>query len=314
MPKEIIVGEELIKIDPHNPQQLIKASIHSSSWKETIFEGGIGEFRDMLYRDNIITARTDKGWFFSKTNGISWFTEDEWRKQSELYANLAEQKTTWMSHLMRDYIMRNTELVSQKDPSLGEWLKEESPGYVELVELKTGEETETLLMETVKVLCQSEWKEVLFIHPMDQSEKVNQVIYEHYAKGEMLRKRKLLDRVINRSYLFPSFGFNPLFHFEHLMRISKMAYDVKTVILHDLSLFFKKDQSEDYTESVLQLLCEISEMMKIRLIVVINYEALKDIQLIRKVETFRHPFVERFNPVFSDNQEHGTHPNIQPKD
>jgi hypothetical protein len=81
MPIEVIIGEEIICVD-NSPERLIRTSIYRGARRTVIFAGGIGKFQDLLFKDQVLIARTDEGWFFSKDTGISWENEETWKREN----------------------------------------------------------------------------------------------------------------------------------------------------------------------------------------------------------------------------------------
>lgn len=299
MPKRVIIGQEIICID-HSPNKLIKTSISRGAKNEIIFDGGIGKFHDLLYKDNVLIARTDEGWFFSKDNGISWKNEDAWKLENPDFFKEKDDDYIFMNSALRDLVNQQPALINTNDPLLVDWLQEEVYSRVEILEIKDHNEDALLRSAVLKTLSENKFERLLYIFGNESKEFIAESIYKLHADGQLLRKRRLLDKVINESILLQGYDLTNLYSFERTLVRFKTQFDIKTVLIADMYKFFEKDKSPDFIESTLNLLCEICYQLNIRIIVVLNVDRLDEIQGSILPRTFRDPFCERFKIVIQN--------------
>lgn len=299
MPERIIIENAIICID-HPPEKLIKTSISRGAKNEIIFNGGIGRFHDLLYKENVLIARTDEGWFFSKDNGISWENEETWKRENPEYFNEKDDDYIFMKSALRDLVNQQPALINNNDPTLLDWLQEEVYSRVEILEIKDHNEDALFRSAVLKILSENKFERLLYIFGNESKEFIAESIYKLHADGQLLRKRRLLDKVINESIFLQGYDLTNLYNFERTLMRFKTQFDIKTVLISDMYKFFEKDKSPDFIESTLNLLCETCYQLNIRIIVVVNIDRLHEIQESILPRTFRDPFSERFELVIQD--------------
>ncbi len=302
MPEKVIIGEEIIEID-RNSEKLTKKSIFKGGRDTIVFEGGIGKFLDLLYRDGVLIARTDKDWYFSKDAGRNWINKDEWKEENPEFFHESETNISFMKRYVEKLIEQKPELTNSDDPSLHDWLSEETYCRIELLEVTNQQESDLFNSGLLKVLSENKLEELLYIFPKEQEQTISLNAYHLHAKNELFRKRKLIDKIINESYFLPDFGISNLYQFELSLQRYKMQFDIKTVLISDVFMFFVKDKSDDFIESTIRLLCEICYCLNIRIIVVINLDRLSELQGSILLRSFRHPFCERFKLVVENESD-----------
>ena len=301
MPKRVLIGEEIICID-HSSKKLVKTSIRNGVKKEVICEGGIGLFHDLLIRDDAIIARTDEGWFFSKDLGLSWKNEDAWKLENPDFFKEKEDDYFYMKSALRDLVNLQPALINTNDPLLADWLEKEVYSRVEIFEVKDQNEDALLRSSILQSLSEHKFDRLLYILGNETKDNIAESIYKLHANGQLLPKRRLLDKVINESILLHGYDLTNLYNFERTLMRFKTQFDIKIVLISDMYKFFEKDNSPDFIESTLNLLCEICYQLNVRIIVVLNLDRLHEIQESILSKTFRDPYCERFNIVIlSDN-------------
>ncbi len=299
MPERIIIENAIICID-HPPEKLIKTSISRGAKNEIIFNGGIGKFHDLLYKDNLLIARTNEGWFFSKDSGLSWKNEDAWKFENPDFFKEKDDDYIFMKSALRDLVNQQPALINTNDPLLVDWLQEEVYSRVEILEVKDQNEDTLLRSSILQTLSEHKFERFLYILGNETNENIAESIYKLHADGQLLRKRRLLDKVINESILLQGYDLTNLYNFERTLMRFKTQFDIKTVLISDMYKFFEKDKSPDFIESTLNLLCETCYQLNVRIIVVLNVDRMDEIQGSILPRTFRDPFSERFELVIQD--------------
>jgi hypothetical protein len=299
MPEEIIIGDEIIGIDT-NPEKLVKKSFYRGGSNSIIYEGGIGKFLDLLNRNNVCIARTEHDWYFSKDSGRTWINKDEWKEESPEFFYENENNISSMKKYVEKLIQKKPELTDSNNPLLQDWLSEETYCRIELLEISNQEEYDLFNSSLLKVLSEQKLSELLYIFPKKEEQTISINAYHLHAKNELIRKRKLIDKIINESYFLSDFGIFSLYHFELSMQRIKIQFDIKTILISDVFMFFAKDKSDDFIESTIKLLCEMCYSLNIRIITVINLQRLSELQGSRLLRTFYHPYCERFKLVIEE--------------
>lgn len=299
MPKRVIIGEEIICID-HSPEKLIKTTICRGAHNETIYEGGIGKFHDLLTRDNVLIARTDEGWFFSKDAGISWNNEDAWKLENPDFFKEKDEEYLFMKSALWDLVNQQPALIDNNDPLLVDWLQEEVYSRVEIIEVTDHIEDSLLRSAILQTISEHKFDRLLYIFGNETKENIAESIYKIHAGEKLLRKRRLLDKVINESILLQNCSMGNLYTFEQVLRRCKMQFDIKTVLISNIYKFFEKDKSPDFIESTFNLLCETCYHLNIRIIAILNVDRLDELQGSILPKTFRDPFCERFKVVIQN--------------
>ena len=72
MSQVITVGREMLRISPTNPCQIEYSYNGGRSWLVRYLGKKAGTFRDLQVVGGEIIALTDKGTFYSKTQGRTW--------------------------------------------------------------------------------------------------------------------------------------------------------------------------------------------------------------------------------------------------
>ena len=299
MPERVIIGEKIISID-HSPEKLIKSSICRGAKNEIIYNGGIGKFQDLLYKANVLIARTDEGWFFSKDTGISWENEETWRRENPEFFKEKNDDYIFMKSAIRDLVNQQPALVNNNDPSLLDWLQEEVYSRVEILEIKDNNEDVLIRSAILKTLSEHKFERLLYIFGNESKEFIAESIYKLHADGQLLRKRRLLDKVINESIFLQGYDMTNLYNFARTLMRFKMNFDIQTVLISDFYKFFEMDRSSDFIESTFKLLCEICYQLNVRVIVIINLERMDELESSLLPKTFRDPFCERFELMIQD--------------
>jgi hypothetical protein len=299
MPIEVIIGEEIICVD-NSPERLIKTSIYRGARRTVIFAGGIGKFQDLLFKDQVLIARTDEGWFFSKDTGISWENEETWKRENPEFFKEKDDDYIFMKSAIRHLVNQQPALVNNNDPSLLDWLQEEVYSRVEILEIKDHNEDALLRSAVLKTLSENKFERLLYIFGNESKEFIAESIYKLHADGQLLRKRRLLDKVINESIFLQGYDMTNLYNFARTLMRFKMNFDINTVLISDLYKFFEKDRSSDFIESTFKLLCEICYQLNVRVIVIINLVRMDELEGSILPKTFRDPFCERFELVIQD--------------
>lgn len=302
MPEKIIIGESIFQIH-HNSEKISKTSLSKGALETIIFDGGIGEFLDLIYRNKILIARTTEGWFFSRDLGINWIGEDEYKIHNPSFFEEPENnnKYNWMTSLLKNYISQHTNLVSSSIPSVEEWILENDNFPVELLEVKNENELELFINEILRSMSINKLDKLLFIYPENRIDLISKSIFNLHARSEIIRSKKLLKRVINQSLLMSDTGIENLYFFERNMERFKMQFDINTIIISDLYVFFREDKSPDFVESTIRLIREISYKLKCRIIVVLNLEMLNEISGSNLRKVVRHPFIDCHQLVIEYN-------------
>jgi len=299
MPKEVSIGEEIICID-NSPERLIRTSIYRGAKRTMIFEGGIGKFQDLLFKDQVLIARTDEGWYYSKDIGITWINADNWRIENPDFFEETDEEYLFMKRVLQEYVNLKPALIDHNDPLLADWLQEEVLGRVEIIEVNDYHEDNLLRSALLQSLSEHKFNRFLYILGDETKENLSESIYKIHAENKLLRKDRLLDKVINESIFIENFDLCNLYNFEQMIRGCIMRFDSKTVLISDLYKFFEKDKSPDFIESTFNLLCEICDRLNIRIIAVINLERSGEMERSILPKTFRNRFLERFQVVIQD--------------
>jgi hypothetical protein len=130
---------------------------------------------------------------------------------------------------------------------------------------------------------------------------ISKNIFNLHARSEIIRSKKLLKRVINQSILMSDTGIENLYFFERYMERFKMQYDINTIIISDLYVFFREDKSPDFVESTIRLIREISYHLNCRIIIVLNLEMLNEISGSNLRKALRNPFIDCHQLVIEYN-------------
>lgn len=72
MSQVIVVGKEMLRISPKNPNHVEYSYNGGRSWLVRYLGMTAGQFRDLQIVGSEIIALTSKGTFFSKTQGRTW--------------------------------------------------------------------------------------------------------------------------------------------------------------------------------------------------------------------------------------------------
>ena len=72
MSQVIVVGKEMLRISPKNPNHVEYSYNGGRSWLVRYLGLTAGQFRDLQIVGSEIMALTSKGTFFSKTQGRTW--------------------------------------------------------------------------------------------------------------------------------------------------------------------------------------------------------------------------------------------------
>ena len=72
MSQVIVVGKEMLRISPKNPNHVEYSYNGGRSWLVRYLGLTAGQFRDLQIVGSEIIALTSKGTFFSKTQGRTW--------------------------------------------------------------------------------------------------------------------------------------------------------------------------------------------------------------------------------------------------
>ncbi len=72
MSQMIVVGKEMLRISPKNACHIEYSSNGGRSWLVRYMGTTAGEFQDLQILGDEIIALTNKGTFYSKTQGRSW--------------------------------------------------------------------------------------------------------------------------------------------------------------------------------------------------------------------------------------------------
>jgi hypothetical protein len=297
MPKEVIFNQSIIYID-QNPKRLLKTSINRELNHTIQFEGGIGRFLDLLIQNDVLIARTTKGWFYSTDEGINWRNEIEWEIYDPSTLQHIDSNYLYMSQLVKDLIIKKPDLVSHKDPTLHDWLSEWTYGQFEILEVAHQQEMDLFHSEFLSLMVDEKFEKLLYLFPEYGQENLSKEIYDLQSKGKLLRKSNLIKNIINESIFMSDFGISNLYHFFRVIKILKIQHDIKIVLISDLFMFFKSDHSVEFVESTLHLMCEICDQMNIRIIAVMNLTLMDKTRDFNYIRSFRHPFCERFTVVY----------------
>lgn len=290
MPKKVIIDQEIIEID-NNPEILRSQPVNNRDNKKIIFEGGIGRIKDLLYRDQILIARTDLGWYFSENAGRDWKTETEREDNLPSFFHEKEILRSDIKAILREYVKMKPELTDNSDPNLSDWLEEETPCRVDFLQVNSTNEFEIVIDEFLKILSERKFKEFLVISSHASSSNLAEQLFRHHADNT-IRTKKLLDNVVNESIILSELEISNLFILDKNLKRAKMMYNIKTVIITDINKMFEKDKSLEFIDSALNYLCETCYLLNIRIIAFVNLERRKTLAIPSIFDLFRNPFSE----------------------
>ncbi len=293
MPQQVIIGDDIICID-YIPEKLIKTSIYKGASRITIYEGGMGEIRDLLYKNEILIARTYEGWYFSRDKGHNWLSEDEYKRINPDFFKKPDYEYQFMSTLLQELITENPNLINHSDQPLEEWLLHVESMFVELLEIENLEEEEILFERLFQIISQNEMKDFLFIYPESQKKKILEYLFKLHANVEIPRKRILLKKIVNQSCFMQDSDLSDLYSFEKRMHLFKIQYDVKNLIICDLFSFFRQDRSPEFVESTMKLLLDTSYHLQWRIILFLNKSNLTDFNEVNIRGVFRNSLIDRY--------------------
>lgn len=72
MSQIIVVGKEMLRISPKNPNHVEYSYNGGRSWLVRYLGTTVGQFKDLQIAGGEIIALTSKGTFYSKTQGRTW--------------------------------------------------------------------------------------------------------------------------------------------------------------------------------------------------------------------------------------------------
>lgn len=294
MPEEVLIDRDIISIDPWDKTRLSATSFHKRSKSAIIYEGGIGEFEDLLYRDEVILARTSEGWFFSKDKGRSWMNEAEYEKEDPEFFDRPDRLYGSMGRVLYELLEKNAELVKQEDMILQEWIETDYKQRVQLLETRDEQELKMLRKELIHCLAEKKYTNFLYLYAKENEHEIGHFVYNILTTGEKVNKDVLLNRIENESTFVKDFGIAKLYQFNDFIQSSSMIFTYDTVIIEDLQLFFKREDEPDFVESTLNLLLELSFSYSKRFIVLSNSSEVNQSNNQRMIRTFRKKRFDRF--------------------
>ncbi|MGB6092839.1 MAG: hypothetical protein WBF83_03670 [Moheibacter sp.] len=72
MAQMLILGKEIVRINPKNPARLEVSTNDGRSWTTRYSGTSCGDFQDLTDNGKEILATTSKGLFYSRNDGRSW--------------------------------------------------------------------------------------------------------------------------------------------------------------------------------------------------------------------------------------------------
>jgi len=310
MPKKIIVEQFMIEMDSSD-ERIIKTSISLAGKDTIILEKGFGKIHDLLYTNDTLIARTDKGWFFSKDIGESWKNEDAWKLENPEFFMKKDYEYFFMESVLKKLMQNQPNLIKSNNLIWSDCLQKKVTGQVDIIEV-TNQLEENLLRSSIhETLFEYKLRKFLYFTGNETEETLAESIHQLHEKKELLRNRSLLDNVIHESMFLKGPDLTNLYNFEQTLRDFKIKFDIKTVFIGDIYNFFQKDKSPDFIESTFNLLCEACYYLNIRIIVVLNLERLDELQGIILPKTFRNPIFKRY---IIEREEPNNEIAIRPKD
>jgi hypothetical protein len=300
MPKQVTIGKKEILIDKYNNECLKKRKLEKPNIETVIYEGGIGEFIDLLYRDEFITARTTEGWFFSNTKGETWLSEEEAENHGEIKLDKSSAEYSFIKEIIMEYIVKEHGIQKLNTFSVEERVNAVNHTSLELIELENDENIEQFLVECLHIK-QVQSVNPFLIFPKEKKKNVRKTLYDfHFQEKKFVLKRKLKN--IEYTYFFtPDFGIENLFNFYFNMVRAKAKHDTKLFIISDLTLFFKNESNLDFVESTLRNLCQNIDLLGMRIIVPYSKRSnMLTKAAIEHIRKFNHNLVDHFVQVSSD--------------
>lgn len=303
MPKKVTIGKKEVFIDRFDNECLKKRKLEKPKMESVIFDGGIGEFVDLLYRDELLIARTTKGWFFSKTKGRTWLSEDDAENHDEINLDKSSAEYTFIRGFIREYINKELDVKKHNTFTVKEKVNAKNHPCIELIELDNDKDLEQFFIDCLHI-SDTEGENPFLIFPKNKRSFVQKTLFDFHFKDEKFPLQRSLVNIDYTFFFTPDFGVENMFNFGFNMIRAKQKHDTKLFIISDLTLFFKKDTNLDFIESTLRNLCHNAELLGMRIIIPYSKRTQKlNKEAIDFIRKFNHNFLDYFVQVQSDEDE-----------
>src|SRR5690554_5017049 len=238
MPKNIRIEEDEYFFDRHKEKFLMKRNVKQPLNQELVYESEIGDFKDLFFRNEVLTARTSNGWFFSKDKGKTWLTEDE--AEIDELINLQRRKcdvsfaVNYLSTAIDNYLKLNGSISF----SVEEKIKSNNTKCVELITLKDDSALDQFFKEYLQ-LNSVENPGIVLIFPKLKKGLIEKTLLDNKVSDKKFVRKRILESIDNNFYFVPDFGVENLYLFYYNIMRYKRTFDVKTIVIQDLMQFFK---------------------------------------------------------------------------
>lgn len=293
MPQKIVVNNEEFFFEPYKEKFLMKRDLNQPQDRVLVYESKIGNFKDLLYRKEVLTARTSEGWFFSKDQGKTWLTANEAERDSKIkldqrkvYVDLA---VNYLSTAIQNYSESNGSITFTTE----ERIKSNNSKCAELISFDDYRGLNQFFEETLRLNLPKSMGVVL-IFPKTKKGIVENSLLDNKSNGKKFVKKRVLKSLNSNFYFVPDFGIENLYLLNYNLIRYKRSFDIKTIVIYDLKQFFTSDQKVDFISSTLNLLCEIADELDIRFIIAYSKRSSFNEKAMNFIANFDHDLLDRF--------------------
>jgi hypothetical protein len=303
MPEIVTIGDEEIYFRFFNRTRIFKRKAGQPKNEVLIFNGGIGNFIDILYQNELLTARTSEGWFFSKTKGESWFSEEEAEEHDISLNQKFKGEVTFMKSYLKRHVYDESKFNHTFEFNVEERINAINHPCLELIELEDDSALDDFIDQCLKIKDITDYRKT-FIFSNEKADFIQKSLCDLHLKNDKFVRRRMLQHVPQHFFFIADFGVENLRNFDYNVMRSKQSYDTKLFIINDLMLFFKKEKGRDFIESTLRNLYHIASHYGVRIISTYSKSTQElDQEAIQFISNFKEELIDHFVQIPSGENE-----------
>lgn len=299
MPNSIIINNEEYFFVDYKETFLMKRSVGKPLNQELVYESEIGAFKDILFSNDVLTARTSEGWFFSKDIGRTWMTESQWETENEMSLKKIDYQfvRTYLKSAMDKYCTAEDGISF----TIEERVKCTKNKCLELMSLENSTALDRFLQECLKAAI-SDNTETVFVFQKSKNTQIEDELFNILVGNKRFVRKRELSKAHQPIYLFPVNEFDNLYSFYYAMVRFKTLFDIKKIIIPDMMLFFTSYDTTDVVESTINLLCEIADSFDVKVVAAYSKTASSKTETMEFITTYNHKLLDRFQQENLDGE------------
>ena len=256
MPKKIVIAEEEFFIYEKDPKRIYKQPLASSQEPTLVYVRENGDFKDLIYRNKMIQALTEDGYFFSTNKGKTWLSYPDWEDEHCDYQ--------WQVEFNKphDFLRDDRPQFSKKVNTASSFLAAESHAStskdLEFC-LLTDESSKDKFFKILLQLSLSLNHSVCIFYSATYKEEIRAVMRSAFFKNHPANNNERTIENTDHLFFIPTDNVLEVYHLHLTLEIMISAFDIKTILIPNFKDLIPSTAREDYAEACRVILERVIE-------------------------------------------------------